>query len=145
MDDAGRLVLVEYFQQLRPSVGFECLPRVVGKTKWVAQPGRIADLNQHMGELGTARDLPKPTLRVGARARVPSQVAADLPAHDAKLRNVRSHEPRELSGMQQRWRPDSEPTISASVARTSVASEFIGDALVAAQVPAWPSSLRRDR
>jgi hypothetical protein len=80
MDDAGRLVLVEYLQQLRPSVGFECLPRVVGKTKWVAQPGRIADLDHPMRELGAARDLPKPTVRVAAGACVPSEVGADLPA-----------------------------------------------------------------
>ena len=58
------------FSSSGPSVGFECLPRVVGQTKWVAQPGRIADLDQHMGELGTARDLPEPTVRVDARARV---------------------------------------------------------------------------
>ena len=96
MDDAGRLLLVEYLQQLRPSVGFECLPRVAGKAKWVAQSGRIADLDQHMGELGTARDLPKPTGRVDARARVPSQVGADLPARVHRRRAGPSAGVREL-------------------------------------------------
>jgi hypothetical protein len=144
MDDAGRLVLVEHLQQLRPSVGFECLPRVVGKTKWVAQPGRIADLDQHMGELGTARDLPKPTVRVDACARVPSQVGADLPTHDAKPRNVRLHELRELSCVQSTGSPDSRPPPSAPVAKDPVTSEVIGDPPVAAQVPAWPRARRRE-
>jgi len=85
MDDARRLVLVEYLQQLGPSVGFECMPRVVGKTKRVARPRRIADLHHHVGELGAARHLPKPTVRVDAHATVPSPVGADLLAHDARV------------------------------------------------------------
>jgi len=119
MDDARRLVLVEYLQQLGPSVGFECMPRVVGKTKRVARPRRIADLHHHVGELGAARHLPKPTVRVDACARVPSQVGADLPAHDAKPRNVRPHELRELSAVRSTGSPDSRPPPSAPVAKDS--------------------------
>jgi hypothetical protein len=102
MNEARRLVTPEYLEQFCPSVGFERSPRVVGETKWVAQPGRIAYFDHHVGELGTARDLPKPSVRVAARACVPSEVALI-----------------------------SQP-------------EFIGDAPVAAQVPAWPRSRRRE-
>ena len=46
--------LVEYLQQLRPSVGLDRSLRVVGKTKWVARPGCIAYFDHHVGELRTA-------------------------------------------------------------------------------------------
>ena len=90
MNEARRLVTPEHLEQFCPSVGFERSPRVIGKTKWVVRPGRIADIDHHVGELGTARDLPEPTVRVDARARVPSEVGADLPARVHRRRACRS-------------------------------------------------------
>jgi hypothetical protein len=80
----SRVVALEYLEQLRPPVGFERLPRVVGKTKRIARPSCTADLDHHLSNQGTTGDLPQPTARV-VRARVPSEVGADLPAHKARL------------------------------------------------------------
>ena len=85
VDEAGRIIPRQYLEQLRPPVGFERLPRVVGKTKRVARPSYPADLDRHLGNLSTTGDLPKPTASVDARTGVHTEVGADLPAHKRRL------------------------------------------------------------
>jgi hypothetical protein len=96
MNKAGRLVIPEYLDQLCPSVSIERSPRVVGKTKWVAQPGRIVYFDHNEGELGTAPDLPKPSVGAAACACLPSEVGADLPTRLHLRRACRSEGVAEL-------------------------------------------------
>ena len=79
--DHGRWVfLVEDLEQLGSSVGREGLPRVVGEMSRIARPSCPADLDHHTRSLVTACDLPQPATGVNARARMPAEVGADLPA-----------------------------------------------------------------
>jgi len=87
VDDWRRLVVLEDLEQLRPTVGFERLPRVVGKPKRVARPRCPADLDHDAGYQGATCDLPEPTARVDARAPVRAEIGADLPPHAARLRS----------------------------------------------------------
>jgi hypothetical protein len=74
----------EYLEQLRPSVGLECSPRVLVESQRIARPSCPADLDHDPGNLVTAGDLPKPAARVAACGRVLAEVRAYLPAHPAE-------------------------------------------------------------
>lgn len=80
MDDRRWFLLAENLEQLGSSVGFERVPRVFGQLSRITRPGCLADLDHHAGALITASDLPQPATGVDARALVPAEVGADLPA-----------------------------------------------------------------
>jgi hypothetical protein len=75
-DDERRVVVLEYLEQLRASVGLECSPGVFVEGQRIARPGCPADLDHDPGNLVTAADLPKPTARVAACGQVPAEVRA---------------------------------------------------------------------
>lgn len=79
--DHGRWVfLAEDLEQLGPSVSLERVPRIFVQISRVARPRGAADLDHHARNLVLAFYLPQPTTGVSARALVPAEVGADLPA-----------------------------------------------------------------
>ena len=80
MDDGRWVFLVEDLEQLGSSVGLERVPRVFVQTSRVARPRGAADLDHQPRDLVTALYLPQPATGVSARALVPAEVGADLPA-----------------------------------------------------------------
>ena len=86
MDDARRLVALDHLEELGTSVRLECLPRVVREPRGIARPRRLIDLDHNPRNLVTTSDLPEPTARVPVRASVSTEVRADLPSHELRLR-----------------------------------------------------------
>jgi hypothetical protein len=89
MDDARRLLALKDLEELSTSVRLERLPRVVREPRGIARPRRLADFDHDPHDLVATGELPEPTARVPFRTRVPTEVRADRPSHDARLRDAR--------------------------------------------------------
>src|ERR687891_719573 len=89
MDDARRLLALKDLEELSTSVRLERLPRVVREPRGIARPRRLADFDHNPHDLVATGELPEPTARVPSRTRVPTEVHADRPSHDARLRDAR--------------------------------------------------------
>ena len=86
MDDARRFVALEHLKELGTSVRLERLPRVVRERRGIVRPRRLIDLDHDPRNLVITGDLPEPTARAPVRASVPTEVRADLPSHELRLR-----------------------------------------------------------
>src|ERR671918_565533 len=86
MDDARRFVAFEHLKELGTSVRLERLPRVVRERRGIARPRRLIDLDHDPRNVVITGDLPEPTARAPVRASVPTEVRADLPSHELRLR-----------------------------------------------------------